>query len=198
MPYLIQRIVPQENLLIRPRVSHRISELVFDHLNIRVLRPLGIMQSSQYSFTIVLSFNKGAQNTLRTTYRSPYSKDGWHYLPQKGFRIFNKTQKVAHLTAYGEHIDERLAPPDYSLMVFEMLADFLLYNFKSIDKDKLDQAWSEFNFLQLDELPFPAPFEEQQYVMDKGKYMTEWSDFLNKRDDKWIVVKDAYVSRFGF
>jgi len=198
MPYLIQRIVPQENLLIRPRVSHRVSELVFDHLNSRVLRPLGIMQSQQFSFTIVLSFNKGALSSLRTTYKSPYSKQGRHYLPQKGFRIFNRTQKVAHLTVYDEHLDERIAPPDYSEMVFEMLADFLLYNFKSINREILDNAWSEFNFLQLDELPFPAPFEEQKYVMDKGKYMTEWSDFLNKKDDKWILVRDEYKSRFGF
>jgi len=28
--------------------------------------------------------------------------------------------------------------------------------------------------------------------------MTEWSDFLNKKDDKWILVKDEYKERYGF
>jgi hypothetical protein len=197
MPHLIQRIVPQENLLIRPRVSFRVSELIFEFVNERVLEPQDIMQSSKFNYTLVLAFHRGLPSRLRNHF-GPYNTPQRIYLSQKGFTIFDKTQKIAHLSVYGEDIDEKLSPQEYSRLVFEMLADFLLNNFKSVRQERLEQAWAEFNFLQLDQFQFPASFEEQRYVMDQDKYMTEWSDFLNKKDDRWILVKDQYKERYGF
>ena len=198
MTHLIQRIVPQKNLLIRPRVSFKISESIFEFVNSRILKPQDIMQSPKFNYTLVFSFHKGVPARLKATQRGLYNSSHRIYLAQKGFTVFDKTQKIAHLSAYGDDIDEKMAPQEYSRLVFEMIADFLLLNFKSVKSEKLEQVWSEFNFLQLDQFPFPAPFEEQRYVMDKGKYMTEWSDFLNKKDDKWILVKDEYKERYGF
>jgi hypothetical protein len=198
MPYLIQRIVPPENLLIRPRVSYRVSELVFEFLNKKVLSLAGIMQSPHFTFNLVLSFNKGCPQDKAILNKSPYHRADMIYLSQKGFRVYNKVNKIAHLGAYGEKINENISPQDYALVVFEMFADYLLLNYKSIKKEILDQAWSQFNFLQLDQFPFPAPFEDQQYIMDKGKYMMEWNDYLTRQNDKWIVVKEEYKNRYGF
>lgn len=198
MPYLIQRIVPQEDLFIRPRVSYRVSEIVFEFLNEKVLYPSGIMQSPHYNFNLVLSFNRYRPQRLGSGQNSPYSHEECIYWSQKGFRLYDKVNKIAHLWAYGSQIHENMMPQDYAKMVFEMFADFVLVNFKSIKKETLDLYWSQFNFLRLDEFPFPAPFEEQKYVMDKGKFMSEWSDYLTRQEDKWVLVRDQYKSRFGF
>jgi hypothetical protein len=198
MTFIIRRLVGQENLLKRPRVSSKVSEYVFGYLNDKLLIPLNIMQSNKYVYDLTLSFNFRLPKANTILYKSPFSTAKRIFIPQKGFRIFEKTNKTAHLTVLAEDIDENTTPKEFALLIYDMFADFLLYNFKKISKEEIDQLKAKIDFSKIEKYKFPAPFSEQDYILDKGKYMVEWNDFLNKREDKWIIVKDEYLKHYGF
>ncbi|MDB5252965.1 MAG: hypothetical protein JWP27_2134, partial [Flaviaesturariibacter sp.] len=135
MPFIIQRSFNPDykSLLTRPRVSHKVSEYVVDFMNEHLLRPCKVLQSDKYTYRFTFSFSFSIPK--RTfPYTSPFATDKRLYFSQRGFRSFEKTEKWATMSVIADDIYHTISPYEYATVIFEIFSDFLLTNYRTIDK----------------------------------------------------------------
>lgn len=198
MPFSIDRIVGLEDLLKRPRVSYKISEYVLTFIDKEILRPAKILQSDKYVYEFTLSFCFGIPEENRLLYKSPYATDKMLFVPHRGFTTFEKTTKKAHLTFIGDNIDQDIVPTEYAFIVYTMLADYLLYNYKKLKKEIFDSKRECLDLKKINSYQHPAPFDQQKYILDESGYVKDWDDYVNRRTDKWIYIKEEYLKHYKF
>ncbi|MBS1600710.1 MAG: hypothetical protein JST75_20980 [Bacteroidetes bacterium] len=198
MAFSVNRIVGIEDLLKRPRVSYRISEYVLNFIDKEILKPAKILQSDKYVYEFTLSFSFGIPKPNKILYKSPYATDKRLFIPHKGFTTFEKTTKKIHLTFIGDDIGPGIAPTEYADIVYTMLTDYLLYNYKKLKKETFDNKKGLLDEKKINSFPHPAPFGQQKYILDESGYVKNWDDYVNNRKDKWIYIKDEYLKHYKF
>ncbi len=181
MKFTVERMAGQHDLYTRPRVSHKISEYVFSFINEKILKPNRIMQSDKFIFKFVLYFLYGIPPNHKIIYKSPYSTSMRLYVPQTGFRTFEKLNKYAHLSVVVDDINEHIAPADYASVVYRMFADYFLFNYSKLNKEIFDRFETELDYKHIESFPFPATYDEQLYI--------QWENEGIKRQ--------KYIAHFG-
>jgi hypothetical protein len=133
MSFIIKRSfgLNYKSLLTRPRVSHKVSEYVFDFINENLLKPHKVLQSDKYIFEFTFSFSFSIPKR-KFPYTSIFATDSRLFFSQKGFRTVDKIEKWATLMVIADDIDETITPYEYSTVAFKMFADFLLTNYKKV------------------------------------------------------------------
>ncbi|MFN8251916.1 MAG: hypothetical protein U0V75_08525 [Ferruginibacter sp.] len=200
MTFEVSRITNNDldSLFKRPRVSHKISEYVLSYLDEKILKPNRILQSEKQIYWFTLSFSFSIPKPNRILYKSPFSTHTRIFIPHKGFRTF-EGKKWAFLNVTADDIDQDIKPYDYALVVFDMFADYLIYNYKKLNKPALDLIRNEMNKLFIESILYPAPFEEQQYAMDEGKYGLKAIGPGERLEDSIIISpKEEYIKHYGF
>lgn len=198
MSISVNRIVGLDDLLKRPRVSYKVSEYILGFIDKEILKPLNILQSDKSIYEFTLSFSFEIPRPNKIIYKSPYETETEIYVPQKGFRTFEKTTKNAHLTFIGDCIGPDILPTEYGYIVYTMLADYLLYNYKKLKKEIFESKKALLDLKKINSYQHPAPFGEQKYIADESGYVKDWDDYINKRKDKWINFKDEYLKHYKF
>lgn len=196
MHFLLNRITAIEDLLKRPRVSYKISEYILSFMDKEILKPANILQSEKYVHEFTLSFSFGIPRPNKIIYKSPYATKKRLFIPQKGFTVFEKTTKKIHLTFIGDDIGPDISPNDYADIVYTMFADYLLYNYKKLRKETLDNKKELIDLKKVNSYTYPAPFGQQKYILDDSGYVKDWEDYVNNRKDKWIYIKDEYLKHY--
>lgn len=191
MPFIIQRSFSPnyKSLLTRPRVSHKVSEYVFEFINDNLLKPSKVMQSDKYVYRLTFCFSFSIPK--RTfPYTSPFATSTRLFFSQRGFRRFEKIEQWATMMVIANDMDQTIAPFEYATVVFKMFDDFLLKNYKKIDKQTLDALLLKLDRQYIEAFPFPASFEDQRYVLDHTEYPItpleygyEWADL-----DKLVTI----------
>ncbi|MBC7849624.1 MAG: hypothetical protein H7Y31_07805 [Chitinophagaceae bacterium] len=200
MSFEINRItgLDLESLVTRPRVSHAVSEFVFLYLNENLLVPKRILQSEKYHYRMVLSFSRPIPRPNKILYRSPFATATRLYIPEKGFRTVNRTEKWAFLSVVADDIDQSITPYEYSNVVFYMLTDFFIYNFKSVGETDFESLRLGMDRKRIERFPFPAPFEDQKYTIDTGKFSHDWESYQKLGDSALTSVKDEYLKHYPY
>src|SRR5690606_5303154 len=171
MSFIIQRSFNPDykSLLTRPRVSHKVSEYVFDFINENLLKPSKVLQSDKYVYKLTFSFSFSIPK--RTfPYTSPFATGTRLYFSQRGFRTFEKVEKWATMMVIADDIDQTIQPFEYAIVIFKMFGDFLLTNYKKFDKATLDALLPKLDRQYIESFAFPASFEEQKYTLDHIEY----------------------------
>jgi len=171
MSFIIQRSFSPDykSLLTRPRVSHKVSEYVFDFINENLLKPSKVLQSNKYVYKLTFSFSFSIPK--RTfPYTSPFATETRLYFSQRGFRTFEKVEKLATMMVIADDIDQTIQPFEYATVIFKMFGDFLLTNYKKFDKNTLDTLLPKLDRQLIESFTFPSSFEEQQYSLDNIEY----------------------------
>lgn len=178
MSFIIQRSFDPnyKSLLTRPRVSHKVSEYVFDFINENLLKPSKVLQSEKYVYKLTFSFSFSIPKR-RFPYTSPYATETRLYFSQRGFRTFEKIEKWATMAVIADDIDQSIQPFEYATVIFKMFGDFLLSNYKKFDKAKLDALIPKLDRQYIESFAFPASFEEQEYSLDYIEYPMAPLDF---------------------
>ena len=153
----------------RPRVSHKVSEYVFDFINENLLKPSKVLQSDKYIYEFTFSFSFSIPKR-KFPYTSPFATDTKLYFSQKSFRTVDKIEKWATMMVIADDIDQTITPYEYSTIVFKMFADFLLTNYKKFDKVIFEELLVKMDRHYIESFNFPASFEEQQYSLDDIEY----------------------------
>lgn len=171
MSFIIQRSFSPDykSLLTRPRISHKVSEYVFDFINENLLKPSKVLQSDKYIYKLTFSFSFSIPNRP-FPYTSPFATDNRLYFSQKGFQTFEKIEKWATMMVMADDIDQSIEPFEYSTVIFKMFGDFLLTNYKMFDNNILDSLILKLDRTFIESFSFPAKFEEQQYLLDDVEY----------------------------
>jgi hypothetical protein len=206
MPVIIQRSfgVNYKSLLTRPRISYKVSEYVFEFINEQILKPNKVLQSDKYIYKLTLSFSFEIPKNRKFPfpYTSPFSAKTRLYFPQNGYRTFEKVEKWATLGVIADDIDETITPYEYAKVVFTMFAEFLLYNYKKLDKSIFDDLILKLDKNYIESFNFPASFDDQQYILDHTEYPIapleygyEWADL-----DKLVTINPRieYLKHYEF
>lgn len=171
MSFVIKRSFSLEYaaLIKRPRVSHKVSEYVFDFINEHLLKPNRILQSDRYiyEFTFFFSFSIPKR---QFPYTSPFATGTRLYFSQRGFKTFEKVNKWATMVVIADDIDQAIEPFEYANVLFKMFADFLLNQYKRFEKETFDKLVEGLDRSYIESFPFPASFEDQNYSLDDIKY----------------------------
>lgn len=203
MSFIIQRSFSPnyKSLLTRPRVSHKVSEYVFDFINDHLLKPSKVLQSDKYVYRFTFSFSFSIPKR-KFPYTSPFATATRLYFSPRGFRTFEKIEKWATMVVIADDIDETITPYDYATVIFKMFGDFLLTNYKKFDKATLDALLPYLDRQHIESFMFPASFEEQQYALDHLEYPVapleygyEWTGL-----DKLVTInpKVEYLKHYSF
>ena len=206
MPFIILRSfgVNYKSLLTRPRISHKVSEYVFEFINEQILKPNKVLQSDKYIYKLTLSFSFEIPKNRKFPfpYTSPFSTQTRLYFPQNGYRTFEKIEKWATLSVIADDIDETITPYEYAKVVFIMFAEFLLHNYKKLGKSIFDDLILKLDKNYIDSFDFPASFDDQQYSLDDIDYPIaplqygfEWTEL-----DKLVTInpRTEYLKHYEF
>lgn len=158
-----------KSLLTRPRVSHKVSEYVFDFINDNLLKPGKVLQSDKYVYEFTCSFSFAIPER-KFPYTSPFATNTRLFFSQSGFRTVDKIEKWLTMTVIADDIDQTITPYEYSTVVFKMFADFLLTNFQKFDKATFDELIIKMDRRYIEGFNFPASFDEQKYSLDDIEY----------------------------
>ena len=206
MPFTIERSwgINHKSLLTRPRISHKVSEYVFEFLNENLLKPNKVLQSDKYVYVFTLSFSSSIPKNRKFPfpYTSPFATETRLFFGQQGFRTVEKIEKWATLSVLADDIDQSITPYEYASVVFKMFADFFLSNYKKFDKEMFDSLIEKLDKNYIKSFVFPASFEEQKYSLDETELPViplsegyDWADI-----DKWITInpKIEYLKHYPF
>lgn len=206
MSFVIKRSFNPDykSLVARPRISHHVSDYVFDLINVNLLKPNKVLQSDQYTYEFTFSFSHLIPRNRKFPfpYTSPFANETRLYFSQKGFRTFNRVEKWATMTVIADDIDQTIAPYEYATVVFKMVADFLLSNYKKFHKAQFDDLISKMDRNFIESFAFPASVEEQDYALDDLEYpimpLTENNDWVSIGD--WVKMnpKVEYLKHYPF
>jgi len=203
MSFIIKRSFSPEyaSLIKRPRVSHKVSEYVFDFINENLLKPNRVLQSDKYiyEFTFLFSFSIPKR---QFPYTSPFATDTRLYFSQRGFRTFEKVHKWVTVIVIADDIDQTIEPFEYANVVFKMFADFLLKEYKKFDKETFDKLIKRLDRNYIESFAFPASFGEQNYSLDDIKYpvvpLEDGHNYVGL--DKWVTISPRveYLKHYPF
>jgi len=182
-----------KSLLTRPRISHKVSEYVFDFVNENLLKPNKILQSDKYIYEFTFSFSFLIPKSRKFPYTSPFATNTRLYFSQNGFRTFEKVEKWATIEVIADDIDQTITPYEYANVVFNMLGDFLLHNYKKFDKATFDKMRQNMSRSYIESFAFPASFEEQQYSLDDIKYPVKPGNKFMAEEKEWVSI-DKWVT----
>ncbi|MET0637954.1 MAG: hypothetical protein ABWZ25_18120 [Chitinophagaceae bacterium] len=198
MNFEISRIVGMNDLLRRPRVSYKVSEDIFSYVNNNLLETKNILQGSKFSYKFTLSFSFGIPRPNRILYTSPFATHDTLFVAQKGIRVVDKTVKWAFLSVISDSLNEAISPSEYASLVFKMFADFLVCNFKRVKKAELDELYRLMDIDTINSYAFPAPFDDQRYVLDDGKFGDPYTTPMDWETIEWKSAKDEYLKHYSF
>jgi hypothetical protein len=108
-------------------------------------------------------------------------------------------KKWAFLSVIADDINQDIVPYEYALVVFDMFADYLVYNYKKLIKPDFDLIRSGIDQDYIESFTFPAPFDEQQYTLDESRYGLHSIGPAEKWEDSIIISpKEEYLKRYPF
>ena len=187
-----------DSLLRRPRVSHQISAYVLSYIDEQLLKPSRILQSEKQVYWFTLSFSYPIPKHNRILYKSPFATEKRLFVPHKGFRTV-EGKKWAFLSVIAEDINENMTPYAYAQLVFDMFADYLVYNYKRLRKPDFDLIRNGMCREYIESFPFPAPFTEQQYALDEARYgLNPIGPGQTWADSHIISPKEEYLKHYPF
>jgi hypothetical protein len=110
-----------------------------------------------------------------------------------------ENKKWAFLSVIADDINQEIDPYAYALVVFDMFADYLLYNYKKLNKPTFDLIRNGMDQLIIRSFRYPAPFEEQQYSLDESRYGLKAIGPGESLEDSLIISpKEEYLKHYHF
>lgn len=182
----------------RPRVDCRISEYVFEFINLNILIPNRLMQKGD--FRICLSMDILNPEIHKYFYNSPYNTDFSKFHPSMKTRASGGINyKDIFISCYSMLFSSEMKPEVYADIIYDMYGSFIVDKFKKITKEMMDNERKGLDMKNINQYNFPAPFINQEYTLDNSEIsqtIHHNNGSIEKLDS--INIKDAYIKKFGF
>ena len=110
----------------------------------------------------------------------------------------NSGNKVLDVNIDAANVSENITPREYADLLFDGIGAALVFNFKRFKREEFDELKSKINWSMVESFPFPASFEEQQYIGDEGKiHVYSWDGRQETNLVGPYSVRDLYLDHFG-
>lgn len=205
----------------RPRVSIHVDEYIWGLIEEHIVKPHKIMRSEKHGYLLKIAFDRFDPARHRFYPLSPYngplregvrpdSANGWY--PREAFagaeerttwfspdEIWtNCGNRVLDVNIDAAHVSEYITPREYADLLFDGIGAALVFNFKRLKREELDRLKSRIDWSMVERFPFPAPFEEQQYIGDEGEiHVYSWDGRQETNLVGPYSVRELYREHFG-
>ena len=146
----------------------------------------------------ILENREDAQECVNDTYLRT-----WNSIPPTRPQfLFAYLAKICRFLCFvnvdAANVSESITPREYADLLFDGIGAALVFNFKRLKREELDGLKPKIDWSMVESFPFPASFEEQQYIGDEGKiHVYSWDG----RQETDLVgpysVRDLYLDHFG-
>ena len=204
-----------------PRVSIHVDEYIWNLIEENIVKPHKLMRSEKHGYMLKIAFDRFDPVRHRYYPLSPYngplrkcvkpdSASGWY--PREDFadaeehttwfspnKIWtNCGNKVLDVDIDSANVSESITPREYADLLFDGIGAALVLNFKRLKREEFDALKSKINWSIVESFPFPASFEDQQYIGDGGKiHVYSWDG----RQETTLVgpysVRELYLEHFA-
>lgn len=183
-------------LIHRPRVSYKISEYVWKYIYENYLFKLKLMSEDKFNYHILLTFAKYNPDIHKFMFKSPYNREKCFFRPSPNFRKV-KITKCLVIGLTGECVDENISSSLYASLVYDMFCAQLIVLYKKVKKEDLDKLKTGLDYEYINSFPYPAPFEEQRYMIDNQPTLTTIYDNGKERFIEQLNIKEEYLKYWG-
>lgn len=143
---------------IRPPISYKIREYFERFLTDNVLEKNKIIVDGKWNISLSLLFVDGGS---RHTLREVYMAKGARTISSEKMKIY---EILLPLTIIQEAEDPQLRTIE---LMYEAITVFLTSSYKKITVEFMNMLRDKIDMQYLLSLPYPAPFEEQKYLLDE-------------------------------
>ena len=208
-------------LFSRPRVSIRVDEYIWRLIEKHIVKPHKLMRSEKHKYLLKIAFDRfdpvrhryyplSSYNGLLREGVKPDNANGWY--PREDFadseerttwfspdKIWtNSGNKVLDVNIDAANVSENITPREYADLLFDGIGAALVFNFKRFKREEFDELKSKINWSMVESFPFPASFEEQQYIGDEGKiHVYSWDGRQETNLVGPYSVRDLYLDISG-
>ena len=156
----------------RPRISIHVDEYIWSLIEENIVKPHKLMRSEKQRYLLKIAFQRFDPVRHKYYPLSPYNGQ----LRQ----------------------DENITPREYADFLFDGIGAALVFNFKRLKREEFDGLKSKIDWSIVESFPFPASFDDQQYIGDEGKiHVYSWDG----RQETTLVgpysVRELYLEHFG-
>lgn len=205
----------------RPRVSIHVDKYIWSFIEENIVKPHKLMRSMNYNYMLNIAFDSFDPERHRYFPLSPYngqlreevkadSETGRYF--REDFeggkerttwfslsKIWtNCGDKVLNVGVNAGNVSENITPREYADLLFDGIGAALLFNFKRLKREEFEQLKQKIDWSIVESFPFPAPFEEQQYIGDGGKiHVYSWDGAQTTTLVGPYSVWELYLEHFG-
>lgn len=185
-----------EVLFKRPRIDYRISEFIFSFLFEYYLNPKKLMISGNYRFTLYFDELKPES---KFTHDSIFNTNETTFFPYCSI-ISENGIKITEIGIFcnSKFISEKIKPIDYSKLVYNMFASYLIEKYKKINFEELINLRDKINYSEIEKFEFPAKFENQKYSGDEGKFAGKYINGILDKSIKPFSIKTEYLNKYKY
>ena len=205
----------------RPRVSIHVDEYIWSLIEENIVKPHKLMRSEKQRYLLKIAFQRFDPERHKYYPISPYngqlrqdvtpnSTNGW-YLREDFTDAEERTtwfspdkiwtscgNKVLDVNIDTANMSENITPREYADFLFDGIGAALVFNFKRLKREEFDGLKSKIDWSIVESFPFPASFDDQQYIGDEGKiHVYSWDG----RQETTLVgpysVRELYLEHFG-
>ena len=205
----------------RPRVSIHVDEYIWNFIKENIVKPHKIMRSENNNYMLSIAYNLFDPEKQRYFPLSPYngqlrdeikmdSANGWYFREdfsdgKKRTNWFCPSKiwtscgnKVIDVGITAANVSENITPREYADLLFDGIGAALMFNFKRLKREEFEQLKLKIDWSIVEGFPFPASFEDQQYIGDEGIiHVYSWDG----RKETTLVgpysVRELYLEHFG-
>ena len=208
-------------LFSRPRVSIHVDEYIWNFIEENIIKPHKLMRSEKHGYMLKIAFDRFDPARHRYFPLSPYngplregvktdSANGWYsredfadaeehttwFSPSKIWT--NCGEKVLDVDIDATNVSENITPREYADLLFDGIGATLVFNYKRLKREEFDGLKPKIDWSIVKSFPFPASFEDQQYIGDGGKiHVYSWDGRQKTTLVGPYSVRKLYLEHFG-
>lgn len=179
-----------EILFKRPRIDYRVSEYVWNFIEINLLIPKKLLQKNSLTMTLYFA---PINIKHKFFYGSVYNTETQKFEPTiRG----NKLKSIRIFCDYNG-FTETMTPTEYANIIFDMYCSMLVDNFKKITKEECDELKTKMDFNIINSFEFPASFDNQKYSGDEGGYGGRSNNGIPDPKAIPYYFREVYLKHYG-
>lgn len=185
-----------EVLFKRPRIDFRISEYIFNFLFENYLKQKKLMIKGNFRITLYFS---ELNSESKFTHNSIFNSYETTFFPYSSIISENGT-KITEIGIFcnSNLISEKIKPRDYSKLVYNMFASYLVEKYKKVNLEDLINLREKVDYSKIEKFEYPAKFENQKYSGDEGKFAGKYINGVLDEKIKPFSIKEEYLNKYGY
>ena len=141
----------------RPPISHKVRDYFVDFISAEVLEKKNILLNAKWNTILSIYFVRKGEYGPDKVFLAKGSKS----ISTEHIRIYEVLIPIQVIEAAQDKYLKTIE------LIFEAIALFMTSTYKKVKKEFMKQLWEKVDIKYLLSLPYPAPFEEQKYLLDE-------------------------------